>query len=138
MPRQDRFLTPNQMARVRDVALLGMITPLVIERRSGVTDSNAAENAYGDDALTYTITNESRRTTVQGWFYSTPTPMQEVDSGQVVTVNTYRLYLPVGTDIRPGDHVHVATNPTDDYTVSDTTGEGSWLALLACSLRKRE
>ena len=138
MPRQDRFLTPNQLTRVRDVALLGMVTSVVIERRSFIADSGAPENAYGDDALTYTVTNESRRTVVKGWFYSTPTPVQEVDNGQIVTVNTYRLYLPVGTDIKTGDHVHVETNPTDDYTVSDTTGEGSWLPLLTCSLRKRE
>lgn len=138
MPRQNRFLTPNQLTRVRDVALLGMITAVVIERRSFIADSGAPENAYGDDSLTYTVTNESRRTTVKGWFYSTPTPVQEVDNGQIVTVNTYRLFVPVGTDIRVGDHVHVETNPRDDYTVSDTTGEGSWLPLLTCSLRKRE
>jgi len=136
MPKQDRLLTDNQMARVRDVALLGMITPMVIERRS--EGPIPAGGDYGDDFLSYTTTNESRRTNVNGWFHSTPTPVQEVDMGQIVTVNTYRLFLPVGTDIRVGDHVHVATNPTDDYTVSDTTGEGTWLPLLTCSLRKKE
>ena len=135
MPHQDRFLTSNQMQRVRDVALLGMITPVIIERRAPVVDSAAPENVYGDDALTYTITTESKRTDVKGWFYSTPTPMQDVDTGSVVTVNTYRLFLPVGTDVLPGDHVHVGS---EDYTVSDTTAEGSWLPLLTCSLRKRE
>jgi hypothetical protein len=136
MPKQDRLLTENQMKRVQDVALLGMITPMVIERRS--EGPIPAGGDYGDDFLSYTTTNESRRTNVNGWFHSTPTPVQEVDMGQIVTVNTYRLFLPVGTDIRVGDHVHVATNPTDDYTVSDTTGEGTWLPLLTCSLRKKE
>jgi len=109
---------------------------MVIERRS--EGPIPAGGDYGDDFLSYTTTNESRRTNVNGWFHSTPTPVQEVDMGQIVTVNTYRLFLPVGTDIRVGDHVHVATNPTDDYTVSDTTGEGTWLPLLTCSLRKKE
>jgi hypothetical protein len=137
MPRQDRFLTENQMVRIRDVALLGMITPVTIERRS---ESDPPVDAdYGDDYLAYATTSESRRTEVRGWFRSTPTPQQTVDNGQVVTVNTYRLLLPVGTDIKPGDHVHVGNaDPRDDYTVSDTTAEGSWLPLLACSLRKRE
>jgi hypothetical protein len=135
MPRQERFLTDNQMRRVREMAVLGMITPVTIERRAAVTDSAAPENAYGDDALTYTLTSESRRMNVQGWFYSTPTPMQDVDTGAVVTGNTYRLFLPVGTDVLVGDHVHVGS---EDYTVSDTTAEGSWLPLLTCSLRKRE
>jgi hypothetical protein len=40
--------------------------------------------------------------------------------------------------VKVGDHVHVATDPIDDYTVSDTTAEGSWLPLLTCSLRKKE
>jgi len=131
--RQNSFLTTKQMERVRDVALLGMITPVTIERRTAVAPPAGGD--YGDDFLSYPTTNESRRQTVKGWFYSTPTPTQEVDSGAVVTVNTYRLFLPVGTDVLPGDHVHVGI---DDYTVSDTTGEGTWLPLLTCSLRKRE
>ena len=133
MPNQTRFLTDNQLARVRDVALLGMITPVTIERRAEASIPSGGD--YGDDFVSYTTTTESRRLTVKGWFYSRPTPMQEVDSGAVVTVNTYRLYLPVGTDVLPGDRVFVGT---DEYTVSDTTGEGSWLPLLTCSLRKRE
>jgi len=136
MPRQDRFLTENQMERMRDLAMLGMITPLTIERRA--EGPIPAGGDYGDDFLSYTQTNETRRTEVKGWFQSTPTPVQEVDTGQIITVNTYRLYLPVGTDVKVGDHVHVATNPIDDYTVSDTTAEGSWLPLLTCSLRKKE
>jgi hypothetical protein len=136
MPRQERFLTDNQMARVRDMALLGMITPVTIERRAEAPIPPGGD--YGDDFISYTTTTETRRVQVNGWFYSTPTPVQQVDTGQIVTVNTYRLFLPVGTDVLPGDHVHVGSDPTDDYTVSDTTGEGSWLPLLTCSLRKKE
>jgi hypothetical protein len=136
MPRQDRLLTDRQMERVRDMALLGMVTPVTIERRAEGPIPTGGD--YGDDFITYTMTSETRRQVVKGWFNSTPTPVQVVDTGQIVTVNTYRLYLPVGTDIKSGDHVHVATNPIDDYTVSDTTAEGTWLPLLTCSLRKKE
>lgn len=136
MPRQQQFLSDSQMARVRDVALLGMITPVIIERRADAPPPVGGD--YGDDYLSFTPTTESTRRTVKGWFYSTPTPIQDVDTGAIVTANTYRLFLPVGTDIKVGDHVHVGNDPTDDYTVSDTTAEGTWLPLLTCSLRKRE
>lgn len=135
MPKQAAFLTPNQLERVRDIPLLGMTTLVTIERRSDATPD--PDNDYGDDMLGYTTTNESRRMEVRGWFFSTPTPQLSVDTGQVVTANTYRLFLPVGTDILPGDHVHVGSAP-DDYTVSDTTAESTWLPLLTCSLRRRE
>jgi hypothetical protein len=133
MPSQGRFLTDRQLERVRDVALLGMTTPITIERRAEAPIPVGGD--YGDDFISFTTTSESRRQTVKGWFFSTPDPVQDVDTGQVVTVNTYRLFLPVGTDILPGDHVHVGSQ---DYTVSDTTAEGTWLPLLTCSLRKRE
>ena len=133
MPRQEAFLTANQLERLRDLAKLGMTTPITIERRS--EGAIPAGGDYGDDFLDYTTTNESRRQTVKGWFYSTPTPVQDVDTGMVVTTNTYRLFLPVGSDVLPGDLVHVGV---ESYTVSDTTAEGTWLPLLTCSLRKRE
>jgi len=133
MPRQDRFFTDNQMRRIRDMPLLGMTTTVIIERRTEATPPAGGD--YGDDFLAYPATSESRRLTVKGWFFSTPTPLQEVDSGAIITVNTYRLFLPVGTDVLPGDQVLVGT---DNYTVSDTTAESTWLPLLTCSLRKRE
>lgn len=133
MPNQQQFLTDNQLQRLRDVAMLGMITPIVIERRS--EGAIPAGGDYGDDFLAYTQTTETKRTEVKGWFYSTPTPLQEVDTGMIVTVNTYRLYVPVGTDVLAGDLVMVGA---DEYTVSDTTAEGTWLPLLTCTLRKRE
>jgi hypothetical protein len=133
MPNQQQFLTDNQLQRLRDVAMLGMITPITIERRS--EGAIPAGGDYGDDFLAYTQTTETKRTEVNGWFYSTPTPLQEVDTGMIVTVNTYRLFLPVGTDVLVGDLVMVGS---DEYTVSDTTAEGTWLPLLTCTLRKRE
>jgi hypothetical protein len=117
---QLELLTPKQLAAVREVAKLGMVTPVIIERRSEGTIPAGGD--YGDDYLSYSETSESNRRTVKGWFYSTPSPVQQVDDGQIVTVNTYRLFLPVGTDILPGDHVHVGDA---HYTVSDTTAEST-------------
>lgn len=133
MPRQQQFVTDKQMEAIRGLALLGMVTPIIVERQSQAPVPAGGD--YGDDFLAYTETSESSRTTLKGWFFSTPTRELSVDTGAVVTVNTYRLFLPVGTDIRPGDHVHVGA---EDYTVTDTTAEGTWLPLLTCNLRKRE
>ena len=133
MSRQEQFLTATQLERLRDIAKLGMTTPITIERRS--EGSPPAGGDYGDDYLAYAETSESRKTEVKGWFYSTPTEMFSTDTGAVITANTYRLFVPVGTDIAPGDDVKVGA---DEYTVVDTTAEGTWLPLLTCNLRRRE
>ena len=126
-----KLVSDKQMAALRGVAILGMQTPIGIQRRSEAPPPAGGD--YGDDFLAFTDTGGWR--TVKGWFYSTPTPMQDADTGAIITANTYRLYLPVGTDILPGDRVTVGI---DAYTVSDTTAEGTWLPLLTCSLRKRD
>ena len=62
--RQNSFLTTKQMERVRDVALLGMITPVTIERRTAADPPAGGD--YGDDFLSYATTNASRRQMVKG------------------------------------------------------------------------
>jgi hypothetical protein len=121
----DHLLSPAQLGALQKIALSGMKTPVTIQRKT-MTDS-----AYGDaEEVSYVTV-----TTATGWFYSTPTPVATIDGGSVVTVNTYRLFLPVDTNVQDGDQILV-----DDarYVVTDTTKESTWKALLACSLRKRE
>lgn len=121
----NHILSARQMAALQEVALMGMQTPVTIKRRT------TSDTAYGDkDEVSFTTVS-----TALGWFHSTPTPIQEQDTGSVVTANTYRLFLPVGTDVRDGDQITVGSTV---YVVSDTTAESTWKALLACSLRKRE
>jgi hypothetical protein len=121
----NHLMSARQLAALQEVALMGMQTPVTIKRRT-TTDTD-----YGDkDEVSFTTV-----TSTLGWFHSTPTPMQEQDTGSVVTANTYRLFLPVGTDVRDGDQVSVGSTT---YVVSDTTSESTWKALLSCSLRKRE
>lgn len=121
----NHLLSARQMAALQEVALMGMQTPVTIKRRT------TSDTVYGDkDEVSFTTV-----ATALGWFHSTPTPIQEQDTGSVVTANTYRLFLPVGTDVRDGDQITVGSTV---YVVSDTTAESTWKALLACSLRKRE
>lgn len=119
------FFSTGQMTKMRDVVKSGFITPVTIKRRM------TSDSDYGDGEVVTWATV----TTVNGWVYSTPTPVQEADTGSVITVNTYRLFIPVGTNVKPGDQ---AVINGDTYIVSDTTGESTWQAMTVCSLRKRE
>jgi hypothetical protein len=121
---------------VQQIAERGMQTSVTIRSRSVARKgSTVSAGDYGDDVVVYTETHETEEHGVMGWFNSTPTPVQELDAGSLVTVNTYRLYLPVGTVVTDGDEVAVGD---EEYIVSDTTGESTWLAMLVCSLRKRD
>lgn len=119
------FFSASEMKRIRTLALSGLMTPVAIKRRI------TADSEYGDGE----VVSWSLVSSVNGWLHSTPTPVQEPDSGSVITVNTYRLFLPYGTDVRAGDQAVIGN---DSYVVSDTTGESTWQAMLVCSLRKRE
>ena len=119
------FFSEAQLHQLREVTLSGMINVVTILRRT------TSDTVYGDDdAVSYVSVG-----TAKAWIYSTPTPVQQPDTGSVITVNTYRMYVPVGTNILPGDQIQ-ATEGT--FVVSDTTGESTWQAMTVCSLRKRE
>jgi hypothetical protein len=134
MPFAGRLLWPKQLAAIRDIATLAMVEEVDIFRRSDAPAPSPTSD-YGDDALSFIETTETRRGHVKGWVTSTPTPTQVVDEGAVVTANTYILQVPVGTDILPGDRVLINSN---DYTVTDTTQENTWVPYLKCSMRRRE
>lgn len=119
------FFSQSQMDNLRKLSMSGMTTDIVIHRRQ------FSDDPYGDDeVVTFTPVIKTK-----GWLFSHPTPMQEADMGSLITANTYRLYVYVGTDIRAGDRV---TAKGETYVVSDTTAESTWQALMVCSLRKRE
>jgi hypothetical protein len=117
------LVSASEMAALQDLALTGMQTPVAIYDRSTVETADGQE-----DIWTY-------GRTVNGWLHSTPTPMITLVSGEMVTVNTYRLFLPVDTTILAGDHVTIGAK---NYVVSDTTEEDTWQPLLNVSLRLAE
>lgn len=119
------------------IARLGIVDDIEVRRRTPITDPAAPQNAYGDDGLEYIDTTDSRRHWVKGWLHSTPAQVQEIDSGAIVTVNTYTLRVPVGTDIENGDEVILGG---DTYVVSSTNKENTWTGrvIIDCNLRKRE
>ncbi len=133
-PRHNRFIYPSQLANIANfISRLGMTEDIDVLRRTEVTPDPS--NDYGDDEISYVETADARHHWVKGWVYSTPTQVQEVDTGAVVTVNTYVFRCPVGTDILPGDELTIAG---ESYVVSDTTAENTWKVLVNCNLRRRE
>jgi hypothetical protein len=117
------LLSDSEMAALRGVAEQTMQTSvrLMVRRNEQTADGQRS-------VWTYT-------STVKGWVHGTPTPTIDQVGGLMATVNLYRVFLPVGTAIAPGDHVVIGG---DTYTVEDTTAEDTWRALLDCSMRRLE
>lgn len=115
------LLTASEIGALSAVVESGMTSSITILRLMSV------DSATGQDQ-SWTVTK-----TVKGWMYSTPTPVLAIVSGAQALANTYRLFVPLGTDVRTGDRVQVGG---ETYTVSDTTAESTWQAMLTVTLRK--
>lgn len=127
-----KLLTDGQLSSIQKVAKLGMQTVVTIYRRVATTGLETTDDPYGSSL---SFVEQETSTVVKGMLHSTPTPTPQVDAGQLVTVNTYRLWVPVDTDILPGDRVEIGANT---YVVSDTTADQTWPAFLGVSLRLSE
>jgi hypothetical protein len=119
------LFSATEMAAFRDVALQGMQTPCSIYRRSTVETDDGQQSVWAFSS------------SVMGWIYSTPTAVQSEVSGKIVTINTYRAFFPVGTDIIASDRV-VDLDSGQTYITSDTIAENTWNAMLRASLRFAE
>jgi hypothetical protein len=120
------FVSASQLKSLRSLVEHGFQTDIEIWPKSTVTAS--ADNVYGDDAETWTYS-----VTVQGWIFSTPSPVIETYAGKMGLLNTYRCFLPVDTELDSGDKVKAEGH---FYVVSDTVKESTWLPLLRASLRR--
>jgi hypothetical protein len=127
-----KLLSEQQMEGVRRIAEMAMTTPVQILRRGAETGLELTDDPYGSGL---TFTDATPQGGCLGWLHSTPTPVATMDSGALITVNTYRLFVPHDVDIRAGDHAVIGSNT---YVVSDTTADETWPALLSCTLRLRE
>ena len=117
------LLTATEINAFRDVALQGMQTPVTIRRRATVETDDGWESSWTSVGTTTC------------WIYSEPTAVQNEVSGKIVTINTYRAYFPIGTDIIASDEI---VGPTQTYIVSDTIAENTWAPMLRASLRFAE
>jgi hypothetical protein len=105
------------MAMIRKFGELGMQTPVTVVKQ---TKTN---NALSDDEQ---LVSETYIQT-KGWLLSPPNEQLDARSGQVVIANDYRLYLPVGTDIKVRDQVIVGDQR---FIVNDVSDEDTWQAVL--------
>jgi hypothetical protein len=117
------LLSDVEIAAFRDVALQGMQTSISIYRRTTVETDDGQKSVWAFSS------------NVMAWIYSTPTAVQTEVSGKIVTINTYRMFCPVGTDIIASDQV---VDGTQTYIVSDSIAENTWNAMLRVSLRFAE
>ena len=125
------LISDLQVASLREIAERGLKDDVTIYKRGRVSDDSDPANVYGDDAETWV----AQVPTVKGWVFSTPTPTLSTSMSRMVLLNTYRLFLPVGTNVTSGDQVEIRGQR---YVVSDTIEESSWLPILRCSLRRAE
>lgn len=136
------FFSSSELVAMQEAALPGMQTDVEIGRQTPTaTGGIPSSNDYGDDVETYPVitdpANPSQPLIVKGWLFQKVTPVAEENTGAIVTVNTVRLYVPLGTPIKPGDTVHVVNDPDAiEYVVADTNNEITWKAWITCSLRE--
>ena len=117
------LLSPSELGALSAVVESGMTSDITILRLMSV------DSATGQDQ-SWTMTS-----VVKGWMYSGAAPVLTIVSGAQALVDTFRLFVPLGTDVRTGDRVQVGG---ETYTVSDTTAESTWQAMLTVSLRKAD
>lgn len=129
------WFSAKEMSYIRSLAEIGMQSDVIIQKRTPITDESDPANIFGDDGVTHVEVVPASGVLIKGWLYSTVSPTITVVGGKMALVNTYRLFLPVGTDIESGDHVVIGGN---EFIVSDTTAESTWLPLLNVSLRRVE
>jgi hypothetical protein len=128
------FFTANEVAALRESVAPGLQTEVHIKKRRLLADDDAS-SVYGDDAEVWEDPLNDWDYTVMGWLWSSPSPVLTVVGGVTVLLNTYRLSVPVGTDIDSGDRVYLEGK---QFIVSDTVAESTWLAVLRVSLRRVE
>jgi hypothetical protein len=119
------LISTSQLAFMRTTVERAFNTDVDIYKRSLV------ESVYEDEATeTFTFSE-----TIKGWVYSTPSSSAAEVGFTIGTLNLYRLFVPVGSDVEPGDRLKIDGN---DFLVIDTINESTWLPLLRCSLRRLE
>jgi hypothetical protein len=125
------FFTNSELASLRKTAEVSLVDDVDIWPRAVNTDENDPNNIYEDSgAVSYAY-----RETVKGWIFSSPNQNAEAVGGIIGTLNLYRVFMPVGTEVTPGDRLFIKG---DFFELIDTVDESTWLPILRCSARRLE
>jgi len=119
------LLSTSQLRSIQSMGERGMNTTVQIYSKSAY--GKDPTNPYGDDDVAY-----GSPATVKGWLVTKPTERLDVSSGQVQTLATHQLRVPVGTAILPGDKVTIGS---EEFVVVDATNEQSWPEWTVAYLR---
>lgn len=106
------LVTEEMLDTLRTFAYPGLQTPVAILRRQAVT-----ANPYGDDTEDWVEVSDTF-----GWFRQMNDPYIAAANGVAAITGIFRLELPVGTDVAPGDMVGVEgqTYMVENTNVEDT------------------
>ena len=117
------LVSDSEMAAIRQTAESGMVTTVVIKRRTLI------ENDYGSQESYATVA------TVQGWMTElTPTGASIGEVGGVQALaGVYRLFVPVGTDVQPEDQVLIGGLT---FMVQHSDEGGTYLPFLTVIMRR--
>lgn len=123
------LLKLSQLRKIQAIGELGMNQ--VIEIYPKADQAKDPSNPYGDDIVEFA----SAPVTTKGWLVTKPTERFTIGEGQVRTIATHVLRVPVGTSILAGDRVKVGD---EEFTVTDATNEQSWPEWTVAYLRGYE
>jgi hypothetical protein len=121
------LVSVDEIAAIRAVAESGMETPVAVYRRTTVQTDDGQESVYLGTP-NFTINGWLTEMTAQGSGIN-------VLAGLVGVVETHRLMVPVGTDIRSGDKVVIQGV---SYLVQHPSTGDTYAAVLTCWLRSIE
>jgi hypothetical protein len=116
------LVSTSQMAALEGLVKRGMETSVDIYPKVEVETPSDTEVQW-----------PTKSQTVKGWMRSEPANRFDIDVGVTEAQTPFRLLLPVGTAIFPGDHVIIAG---ETYSVADTNVENTIKTSLRCWLRK--
>lgn len=118
------LISPSEMAALRDLAVSGMTQTFAVYHLVKATNDDG-------QSTTYPATPDF---SVIGWNREiTPNSMTATtNAGEIGTLETHRLLVPVGTDIRPGDKV---THGVDVFYVQHTSSSDTYQPYLSVAMR---
>jgi hypothetical protein len=123
------LLSAAQMAAIQTVGESGMTADVEIFHESIDLGLDLTDDEYGSKATIEEVSS----TAVKGWLVGRWSDTRNQNGGDIDTTGVYRLRLPVGTEIAPGDRVDISSN---SYSVIDVGNDQTWQEWLTCVLRR--
>lgn len=123
----DAVFSASQMSAIIGQLQMLMTQPVDIWVRSFEVPPNP-DTVDTDEVEIWTYT-----TTVNGWLIATPPNDAQVVGGIPGSLSVYKLFLPIGAAISPGDRVVISGNT---YQVVAMDDESTWRPMFDITLRR--